>query len=76
MAQIAQQDHLYFPVESVGSLTADEIAGLLEKVKAGTILDTVLVDADGYQAKILAASATQITYYSIPDSEILTVTLE
>lgn len=63
MSQIAQQDHLYFPVLDDSELTAEEKAGLLEKVKAGTILDTVLVTGKE-QTKILAVADNTIVYFS------------
>lgn len=79
MAQIAQQDHLYFPVADDSELSADEKAGLWQKVKNGTILDTVLVCGNS-QMKIIAYvqapdSAPEIFYYSISDGNIQDVVL-
>lgn len=54
MSQIAQQDHLYVPIVDLEEPTQEEKEELLRKVKNGTILDTVLVEASsGHQLKIL-----------------------
>lgn len=78
MPQIAQQDHLFVHVNDIEQLTAEEIAVLKEKAENGTILDVVLVETteSGNYAKIIAGSKTQISYYNVPGTEIITVGLE
>lgn len=79
MSQIAQQDHLYFQIEDINELTTEEKAGLLKKIKNGTILDTVLVKTqDGKKSfsPILFASETEyIAFYNDEDGAISMVNL-
>ena len=56
MSQIAQQDHLYIPVENLAEITVtdDFWATLSAKFKAGTLLDCVLTDSYGQFGKIVS----------------------
>lgn len=78
MPQIAQQDHLYFKVTNLsGELSSEEKAGLLEKVKSGTILDVVLcAESAKVKTTILGVNGTEIFYFSPEDGDILSRNLE
>ena len=60
MAQIAQQDHLYIEVETLGTFTEDQKDALVAKFKAGTILDVVQRSAAGV-SKCIAASYADVS---------------
>ena len=60
MAQIAQQDHLYIEVETLGTFTADQKDKLVEAYKAGTILDVVQRSAAGV-SKCISASYADVS---------------
>lgn len=74
MSQIAQQDHLYFPIEDINELTTEEKAGLMEKIKNGTILDTVLVcvavGRKGFSPILFASETGYIAFYNNEDNSI------
>lgn len=57
MSQIAQQDHLYIEVTTLGTFTDDQKKKLIECFKAGTILDVVQRSAAGVSACISASYA-------------------
>ena len=57
MSQIAQQDHLYIEVTTLGTFTDDQKKKLVECFKAGTILDVVQRSAVGVSACISASYA-------------------
>lgn len=80
MSQIAQQDHLYIEVTTLGTFTDDQKKALVEKFKAGTILDVVQRSAAGV-SKCIAASfadvSTTRTYtFVFGGSSLQTVTAE
>ena len=60
MAQIAQQDNLYFDVTTLGTFTEDQKKALIEKYKAGTILDVVQRSAVGV-SKCISASYADVS---------------
>ena len=78
MSQIAQQDHLFVPVNDIQELTAEEIAVLKEKAENGTILDVVLIETTdaGNYAKIIAGSKGSVSYYNAPSGGIVSVNFE
>lgn len=57
MSQIAQQDHLYIEVTTLGTFTDDQKKKLIECFKAGTILDVVQRATAGVSACISASYA-------------------
>lgn len=80
MSQVAQQDHLYFEIRDINELTTEEKAGLLEKVKNGTILDTVLVVKAGSSPKafapiLFASEVGLIAFYNNEDEAIKMIDL-
>lgn len=80
MPQIAQQDHLYFQIEDINELTTEEKAGLLEKVKNGTILDTVLVSPldrglKAFTPIIFASETGYIVFYNNEDAALTMIDL-
>lgn len=60
MSQIAQQDHLYFEVSTLGTFTDDQKKALVEKFKAGTILDVVQRSSAGV-SKCISASYADVS---------------
>ena len=60
MSQIAQQDHLYFEVSTLGTFTDDQKKALVEKFKAGTILDVVQRSSAGV-SKCISASFADVS---------------
>lgn len=60
MSQIAQQDHLYFEVSTLGTFTDDQKKALVEKFKAGTILDVVQRSSVGV-SKCISASYADVS---------------
>ena len=60
MAQIAQQDNLFFEVSALGTFTAEQKTALIEKFKAGTILDVVQRSAAGV-SKCISASFADVS---------------
>lgn len=74
MAQIAQQDHLYIEVETLGTFTSEQKEKLIACYKAGTILDVVQRSAAGV-SKCIAASVSSGTYtFVFGGSSLQTVT--
>jgi hypothetical protein len=57
MAQIANQDNIYFDVTTLGTFTDDQKAALVAKFKEGTILDVVQRSAVGMSRCISASYA-------------------
>lgn len=60
MSQIAQQDHLYIEVSTLGTFTDDQKKALVEKFKAGTILDVVQRSSAGV-SKCISASYADVS---------------
>lgn len=60
MSQIAQQDNLYFEVSTLGTFTDDQKKALVEKFKAGTILDVVQRSSVGV-SKCISASYADVS---------------
>lgn len=60
MSQIAQQDYLYFEVSTLGTFTDDQKKALVEKYKAGTILDVVQRSSAGV-SKCISASYADVS---------------
>lgn len=60
MSQIAQQDHLYIEVSTLGTFTDDQKKALVEKFKAGTILDVVQRSSVGV-SKCISASYADVS---------------
>lgn len=60
MAQIAQQDHLFIEVSTLGTFTDDQKKKLVECFKAGTILDVVQRSAAGV-SKCISASFADVS---------------
>lgn len=60
MSQIAQQDHLYFEVSTLGTFTDDQKKALVEKFKAGTILDVVQRSSVGV-SKCISSSYADVS---------------
>lgn len=60
MSQIAQQDNLYFEVITLGTFTDAQKKALIEKFKAGTILDVVQRTAAGV-SKCIGASFADVS---------------
>lgn len=60
MAQIAQQDHLFILVSTLGTFTDDQKAKLIACYKAGTILDVVQSAGNGV-SKCIAASFADVS---------------
>lgn len=60
MSQIAQQDNLYFEVLTLGTFTDDQKKALVEKFKAGTILDVVQRSSVGV-SKCISASYADVS---------------
>lgn len=60
MPQIAQQDNLYFEVTTLGTFTEAQQKALIEKFKAGTILDVVQRSAAGV-SKCISASYADVS---------------
>lgn len=60
MSQIAQQDNLYFEVSTLGTFTDDQKKALVEKFKAGTILDVVQRSSAGV-SKCISASYADVS---------------
>lgn len=60
MAQIAQQDNLFIEVSALGTFTDDQKKALVEKFKAGTILDVVQRSSAGV-SKCIAASYADVS---------------
>lgn len=61
MPKIAQQDPIYFDVETLGTFTDAQKQQLIEKFKLGTILDVVQRSPLGVSACIAASHATVST---------------
>lgn len=60
MAQIAQQDNLFIEVSALGTFTEDQKKSLVEKFKAGTILDVVQRSSAGV-SKCISASFDDVS---------------
>ena len=60
MSQVAQQDHLFIEVSTLGTFTEDQKKELVAKFKAGTILDVVQRSTVGV-SKCIAASYADVS---------------
>ena len=64
--QNPQQNYIFFPIQDLINFTNEQKAELIEKIKNGTILNTVLVTPDNYNIRILGyRSIEEFDYYSI-----------
>ena len=80
MAQIANQDYLYFEVSTLGTFTDAQKLALVQKFKEGTILDVVQRSAVGVSKCISASyadvSTTRTYTFVFGGSSLQTVTQE
>lgn len=69
-----QQNYIFFPIQDSEELTTEEKAALLEKIKNGTILNTVLVTPTGFNSRILAyrnkENLYSVFYFDLANAEI------
>ncbi len=61
-----QQNYIFFPIQNLINFTDEQKAELIEKIKNGTILNTVLVTPDNYNIRISGyRTIEEFNYYSV-----------